>query len=89
MSAFVEAVNDGKFEQPVLRPSMRAVSSWQLIFRQSKVNMVRMTAIGSRPRIGIGRRERGFKHACVTFAKATVHTLKSLPKKNIKGGNKL
>ena len=47
--------------------------------------MVRMTEIGSRPRIGIGRRERGFKHACVTGAKATAHTLKSLPKKRIKG----
>jgi hypothetical protein len=38
MSNFVEAVNDGKFEQPVLRPSVLAVSSWQLIFQQSKVN---------------------------------------------------
>ena len=38
MSDFVEAVNDGNFEQPVLRPSVRAVSSWQLIFQQSKVN---------------------------------------------------
>src|SRR5262249_28339497 len=38
MSNFVEEVNDGKFEQPVLRPSVRAVSSWQLIFQQSKVN---------------------------------------------------
>src|SRR5262249_17321675 len=27
----------------------------------------------------------GFKHACVTGAKATAHTLKSLPKKRIKG----
>jgi len=38
MSNFVEEVNDGKFEQPVLRPSVLAVSSWQLIFQQSKVN---------------------------------------------------
>lgn len=38
MSNFVEAVNDGKFQQAVLRPSVLAVSSWQLIFQQSKVN---------------------------------------------------
>lgn len=38
MSDFVEEVNDGNFEQPVLPPSVRAMSSWQLIFQQSKVN---------------------------------------------------
>ena len=38
MTNFVEEVNDGNFEQSVLRPSVRAVSSSQLIFQQSKVN---------------------------------------------------
>jgi len=38
MTNFVEEVNDGNFEQSVLRPSVGAVSSWQLIFQQSKVN---------------------------------------------------
>ena len=38
MSDFVEEVTDGNFEQPVLRPPVRAMSSWQLIFQQSKVN---------------------------------------------------
>jgi hypothetical protein len=38
MSKFVEDVNDGNFERVVLHSSGQAVSSWQLIFQQSKVN---------------------------------------------------
>jgi hypothetical protein len=38
MSEFVEDVNDGNFERVVLHSSGQAVSSWQLIFQQSKAN---------------------------------------------------
>ena len=38
MSDLVEKVNDGNFDQVVLRSSVQGVSSWQLIFQQSKVN---------------------------------------------------
>jgi len=38
MSDLVEKVNDGNFEQVVLHSSVQGVSSWQLIFQQSKVN---------------------------------------------------
>jgi len=38
MSDLVEQVNDGNFEQVVLHSSVQGVSSWQLIFQQSKVN---------------------------------------------------
>ena len=77
MSNFVGEVNGGNFEQVVLRSSVLGVRSWQLIFQQSKVNNGVTTGTGCRPRIGIGPRERGFKHACVTCARATTHTLKS------------
>jgi hypothetical protein len=38
MSDFVREVNDGNFEQVGLHSSVQRVSSWQLIFQQSKVN---------------------------------------------------
>jgi hypothetical protein len=38
MSDLVEKVNDGNFERVVLHSSGQAVSSWQLIFQQSKAN---------------------------------------------------
>jgi hypothetical protein len=38
MSDFVREVNDGNFEQVGLHSSAQRVSSWLLIFQQSKVN---------------------------------------------------
>ena len=64
MSDFVREVNDGNFEQVGLHSSVQRVSSWQLIFQQSKVNNGAYNGDRRRPRIGIGPRERGFKHAC-------------------------
>ena len=38
--------------------------------------MVRITEIGFPHKIGIGRRELGFKSVCVTYEKATMDTLR-------------
>jgi hypothetical protein len=38
MSDFVGEVNDGNFEQVASHSSVPGVSSWKLIFQQSKVN---------------------------------------------------
>ena len=50
------------------------MSSWQLIFIQSKVNNEYMTEIGLSRRIGNGTRRLGFKLGCANFAETIGNT---------------
>jgi len=55
------------------------MTSWQLIFIQSKVNNGAYTEIASSRRVGIGLRRLGFKYGCVISGAAMANAPKNGP----------